>query len=355
MAYIGSAVSKSTDIKRITFATTTTGSGPFALGWTPASENTLRVTVNGVVQQDSSISLSGSDLSLVGVSLVSGDELEVQGIVNVGAMDNIPMDGTVTESKIGGNAVTASKIASGAVGTSALAVNSVTLTELEDGTQGDVLYYGASGAPTRLGAGTSGQFLKTQGASANPVWGTVDAGFDSIALLSTQTASTSASVNFDNTLITSDYRTYEFKYMNVVGSADGVQLQMKFSDDNGSNFDSNHTGSFFTIYTGASGASYTYDGTMDSVSDSFQKLGTDQSWDAGDSMGGRVTVQNPSSTSFITTYQGESSYISHHSTIYQYTTYIAGLWDSLAAVNYVRFEMTSGNLVTGTFQLWGYK
>jgi len=180
-------------------------------------------------------------------------------------------------------------------------------------------------------------------------------GFDSIALLSTQTASTSASVNFDNTLLTSDYKVYEFKYMNVVGSTDGVQLQMKFSDDNGSNFDANHTGGFFTSYTGASGTGLVYDAVNDSVQEAFQKLGTDQSWDAGDSMGGRVTIQNPSSTSFITTYQGEASYISHHATIYQYTTYIGGLWDSLAAVNYVRFEMASGNLVTGTFQLWGYK
>ena len=38
--------------------------------------------------------------------------------------------------------------------------------------QGDVLYYNGSDY-ARLGAGTDGQFLKTQGASQNPVWGTV--------------------------------------------------------------------------------------------------------------------------------------------------------------------------------------
>ena len=42
-------------------------------------------------------------------------------------------------------------------------------------TQGDVLYYGGSGL-ARLGAGTSGQFLKTQGSGANPVWATADSG-----------------------------------------------------------------------------------------------------------------------------------------------------------------------------------
>ena len=51
--------------------------------------------------------------------------------------------------------------------------NNVTLAKLGDGTQGDILYYGASGAPTRLGFGTSGDFLKTQGTGANPAWATV--------------------------------------------------------------------------------------------------------------------------------------------------------------------------------------
>jgi hypothetical protein len=40
--------------------------------------------------------------------------------------------------------------------------------------QGDILYRGAS-TWTRLGAGTSGQYLKTQGAGANPVWASVTA------------------------------------------------------------------------------------------------------------------------------------------------------------------------------------
>ena len=39
--------------------------------------------------------------------------------------------------------------------------NSITLAKLEDGTQGDILYYGASGAPARLGFGTSGDVLTT--------------------------------------------------------------------------------------------------------------------------------------------------------------------------------------------------
>ena len=64
------------------------------------------------------------------------------------------------------------------VGPTALQDNSVTNAKLADATQGDIIYYGAAGAPTQLGAGTSGYVLQTQGAGANPVWA-VDGGVPS--------------------------------------------------------------------------------------------------------------------------------------------------------------------------------
>lgn len=50
--------------------------------------------------------------------------------------------------------------------------------------QGDVFYVNGSGQITNLGAGTSGQFLKTLGAGANPVWGDASAPTSSIPTLS---------------------------------------------------------------------------------------------------------------------------------------------------------------------------
>ena len=51
-----------------------------------------------------------------------------------------------------------------------IADNAVTLAKQADGTQGGIIYYGASGAPTQLAAGTSGYVLSTAGAGANPSW-----------------------------------------------------------------------------------------------------------------------------------------------------------------------------------------
>jgi len=63
-------------------------------------------------------------------------------------------DNSVTTGSIANNAVTGIKIAMGS------------------DAQGDVLYYNGTDY-ARLGVGSSGQFLKTQGAGANPIWGTV--------------------------------------------------------------------------------------------------------------------------------------------------------------------------------------
>ena len=64
-------------------------------------------------------------------------------------------------------------------------------------TQGDVLYRDGSGL-ARLAAGTSGQFLKTNGSGANPAWATVSSGL-------VQTVEQSYRTGFTQTLTTSTF------------------------------------------------------------------------------------------------------------------------------------------------------
>ena len=73
-------------------------------------------------------------------------------------------------------------------------------------TQGDILYRDGSGLQ-RLGAGTSGQFLKTQGTGANPVWS--DNSIDFVKLVSHKvTGNSTTTVTFDQ-CISSTYRLYK--------------------------------------------------------------------------------------------------------------------------------------------------
>lgn len=86
-------------------------------------------------------------------------------------------DGGVTYAKA--QNISATKRILGRKTAAAGVIEECTLSEILDfitsAAQGDILYRDSS-AWARLGAGTSGQFLKTQGAVANPTWADVSAG-----------------------------------------------------------------------------------------------------------------------------------------------------------------------------------
>ena len=65
-------------------------------------------------------------------------------------------------------------------------------------TQGDVLYHDGSSL-ARLAAGTSGQFLKTQGSGANPVWATNTSGLIQKVYAETTTQTSTSSQSYVDT------------------------------------------------------------------------------------------------------------------------------------------------------------
>ncbi len=89
--------------------------------------------------------------------------------------------------------------------------------------QGD-LYYNNGGAIARLGAGTSGQFLKTQGTGANPTWDTITS--DYVKVIS-GTASSDFSLQ---NCFTSDYDIYKLELYNVrpASASSGSGIRMRY-------------------------------------------------------------------------------------------------------------------------------
>ena len=120
-----------------------------------------------LIDLNGNVDVSGT---IVGASTIQGTTITattaLAGTLSTAAQPNITAVGTIATGVWNGTALATAYIAD----------NAVTLAKLEDGTQGDVLYYGASGAPSRLGAGSSGQVLTSGGAGANPSWATPTVG-----------------------------------------------------------------------------------------------------------------------------------------------------------------------------------
>ena len=69
-----------------------------------------------------------------------------------------------------------SQPAEAALTTGDLGDDIVTLAKIASGTDGELITWDASGNPAAVGAGTSGHFLKSQGAGSVPVFAEVSGG-----------------------------------------------------------------------------------------------------------------------------------------------------------------------------------
>ena len=166
---------------------TTSATVSYALDYPVTNENELRLVINNVVQQPGSGKAYTAAASTLTLSEATTSSDTMYAVFLGRALQTInPPAGSVGTSQIEALAVTSAKLASDSVitakilddnvTTAKILDNNVTLAKLADGTQGDILYYGASGAPALLGFGTSGDFLKTQGTGANPTWATPSGG-----------------------------------------------------------------------------------------------------------------------------------------------------------------------------------
>jgi hypothetical protein len=126
MSYLGQVELKSSEIRRIDVTGST--SATHALTWTPASEQSLIITINGIKQQNN-YSISGVTLTLDD-ALLSADKMEVIGILDIGEAV-VPPDDSITNAMVNSSAAIAqSKLATLAIDTAELADDAVTTDKL---------------------------------------------------------------------------------------------------------------------------------------------------------------------------------------------------------------------------------
>ena len=174
-----------------------------------------------------------------------------------------------------------------------------------------------------------------------------------MVLISSQTASASASINF-TTGINSTYKEYQFYFINIHPATDGAEFEFNMSTDSGSNYNVTKTTTFFSAYNNEAGTPSDIElstGADLAQSTGFQILmvNLDNSNDANGV--GTLSLFNPSSTTYVKHFISnvQTSYDSD----YTQTNFIAGYGNTTSAVNAVQFKMSSGNIDDGTILMYG--
>lgn len=179
-------------------------------------------------------------------------------------------------------------------------------------------------------------------------WSTVSAGGGGLTLIATATASASATVNFDNYL-TSTYDNYIVVIENLTPATDGVYLKARIGTGGTPTYQAtNYIGD--VLYSATGGVI----GRSNSATTAID-LGSsvDPQTNSANYAGGGIVHIFGANTSKYKTF--------HAHLVYQYTTLAsltqtlaANQWSSTTVITSIQFFMSSGNITTGTFKLYGY-
>lgn len=192
---------------------------------------------------------------------------------------------------------------------------------------------------------TVSRSIITPGATSSPIPATIG----SYQLISTQSASSSASIDF--TGLSSAYRAYKIIIANVIPGTDTVELNFLTSANNGSSYDTGASdyGWVWQFTNFATGPVPTYTGdNADARINLFNNLGTN----TDEKLSFELTLFTPSAaTQMYMTFSGIVR--ANDGGLY----YIdgGGARLSAAAVNAVRFITSSGNIASGSFSLYGIR
>jgi hypothetical protein len=175
-----------------------------------------------------------------------------------------------------------------------------------------------------------------------------------LTLLSTQTASASATISF-TTGLDSTYDEYIFKFINCHPANDVVDFQFNLSTDSGSNYNVTKTTTFFqALHTEADVTLLEYQSGNDlAQSTSFQNICDNLGNGADECVSGTLTLFNPSSTTYVKHFIIRSN--QYHNENVSFDTNVAGYGNTTSAVNAIQFKMSSGNIDDGVIKLYGVK
>ena len=175
-----------------------------------------------------------------------------------------------------------------------------------------------------------------------------------MVLLSTQTASNSASISFTSG-IDSTYKEYQFWFIDVRPRTDDTNFTFNMSTDSGSNYNVTKTTTWFQAYHAENdaGTGLAYNTGLDlAQSTAFQVLSGNVATDADAITSGSLQLFNPASTTYVKHFISNVITNTSGSPSYAQESFQAGYGNTTSAVNAIQFKMASGNM-DGTILMYG--
>jgi len=186
--------------------------------------------------------------------------------------------------------------------------------------------------------------------------GALDAGVPtgSLILLSTQTASSSASLSFTSG-IDSTYDSYVFKFINIHPATNDVAFTFQGSTDGGSSYGVTITSAAFRARHNEADteAGLDYQTSWDlAQSTAFQQMGQSGN-DNDQNIVSTLQIFNPSSTTYVKHWIITTNYTDHGDG--SYNGFYAGYFNTTSAINALQFKFNSGNIDDGIIKMYGVK
>ena len=178
------------------------------------------------------------------------------------------------------------------------------------------------------------------------------AGGGAITLLSTQTASGSATLDFTSS-IDSTYDSYFFKFINIHPATNDVTLQVNFSTDGGSSYNVTKTTEFAAArHTEGGSSNLGYVTNRDLAQETGnQVLNYDVGNLSDEDVCGTLQLFDPSSTTFLKHFISRA--VGNGQAEEAQDSFMAGYANTTSAINAVRFVMSSGNIDEGVIKMYG--
>ena len=172
----------------------------------------------------------------------------------------------------------------------------------------------------------------------------------SLNLISTQTASSSATIDFTSG-IDSTYKEYIFKFINLHPATDNSKLFFQVTT-NGTDFNTTLTSTYFIADHDEADSSTTlsYVNSDDQAQGtSFQRINESTGADNDESISGTLHLFDPSNTTFVKHYMSRSSSVFEKET----DAFTAGYFNTTSAVTGVQFKFDAGNIDSGVIKMYG--